>query len=347
MKISVLIPVYNGARTIQSTVESVLNQGRAADEIIVMDDGSTDDTYALLKSYVPRITLLQQENRGVAATRNALCAHASGDLITFLDADDLWHTKYLEFLHQLFTEHPTAVGFFTGHLNFEGYGAYTWNSDPLAAQPKVEVISGMDFLTRYNDSTGPFASASYCSVPGRVIRYLGKEPFCLNGVEDSYLCTTLPLLGSVVYAPAPLVAYRITSSSLSSDRLKMFGPWVDVFRLLEGRYKKQASADLLAEFGRAFASRRRQYGKLLMSSGQTSEARKQFWNAMGNSTSPSSIAKSLGWFAASCMPPWLQPKWPSVRREWKNADDAVMEDFHSALRSSSTLAVRPPSGNTR
>lgn len=317
MKISVLIPAYNASRTIQATLDSVLRQARPADEILVIDDGSTDDTLAILKSYSPRVTAFRQENRGVAATRNALCARATGDLIAFLDSDDLWHSGYLEFVCRLFDDHPSAVAFFTGHTNFEGHGNYEWKFDPLASPPKIEVISALDFLRRYNESTGYFASPSYLSVPRAVFQRLGKDPFCLDGVEDSYLCTTLPLLGSVVYASAPLAAYRITSASLSTDRVKMFGRWVSVFSLLEERYRDKAEKPLLREFALAFASKRRQYGKLLMSAGRATEARKQFREALANSTMPSSIAKSLGWLAASYMPRGLQPRWPSVRREWK------------------------------
>jgi|SRR5665213_556021 len=317
MKISSLIPVYNAQQTIQAALDSVLQQTRPADEIIVLDDGSTDDTPAILRSYVPRVTVLRQENRGVAATRNTLCARAKGDVIAFLDSDDLWHYRYLETVQQLFKDYPNAVGVFTGHVNFDGYRDYEWKVDPLATPAEVEVIEALAFLKAYNETTGQFASPSYLSVPKRVFQMLGDDPFRLDGVEDSYFCTTLPLLGDVVYAPAPLVAYRITDASLSADRLKMFAPWVEVFCLLKERYREQAEQPLLREFDLAFASRRRQYGKLLMAAGRRSEARTQFRVAVGSSLIPMSVAKSLGWLAASYMPGWLQPRWPSVRREWK------------------------------
>jgi len=219
----------------------------------------------------------------------------------------------------LYGDYPNAVAFFTGHVNFEGHGAYQWEFDPLNAAAEAEIISGLDFLRRYNETTGSFASSSYLSVPRRVLQRLGNEPFRLDGVADSYLCTTLPLLGAVVYASAPLVAYRITEASLSADRLKMFAPWVDVFRLLEERYREQAEKPVLREFELAFASRRRQYGKLLMAADRAPEARKQFRQAMFNSLIPSSMAKSLAWLLASYMPQRLQPKWPPLRRQWNTS----------------------------
>src|SRR5262249_35262860 len=144
MTITAVIPVYNGSRTIRATLDSVLQQTRFADQILVMDDGSTDDTFALLEVYAPRVTVFRQENRGVAAARNALCARATGDLIAFLDSDDLWHPKYLESLQQLFNSHPNAVGFFTGHVNFEGYSDYKWTVDPFNSPGRIEVLSALD-----------------------------------------------------------------------------------------------------------------------------------------------------------------------------------------------------------
>lgn len=316
MTISVVIPVYNGARTIEATLDSVIRQTRPADEILLMDDGSTDDTAETLKTYLGRVTVLRQENRGVAATRNTLCAQATGDLIAFLDHDDLWHRSYLESIERLAIQYPNAVAFFTGHVNFEGYGDCQWSHDPTGTPAEAEVISGLDFLRRYNETTGSFASTSYLSLPRHVLQGLGRQPFQLDGVDDSYLCTSLPLLGAVVYAPAPLVAYRITRESQSSDRLKTFGRWVDVFRLLEERYRDEAEKPLLREFELAFASKRRQYGKLLMSAGRSPEARTQFRQAAANSMQPASIVKSLGWLIASRLPRGFHPRWPSVRREW-------------------------------
>jgi glycosyltransferase involved in cell wall biosynthesis len=316
MTITTLIPVYNGSRTVRTALESVLRQTRPADEIIVLDDGSTDDTFQVLQPYRSRITLLRQTNQGVAAARNALCSHATGDLITFIDSDDIWHSRYLEVLENLVHKHPKAVAFFTGHVNFEGYGEYEWSLDPLSTPITIECLGAMDFLKRYNETTGQFGSPSYISVPRRVLLAFGNEPFRFSGVEDSYLCTTLPLLGGVVYASLPLVAYRITDESLSADRLKMFGPWVNIFCALEQRYRDTDEA-LKREFGRAFASRRRQYGKLLMAAGRESEAREEFRRSLGNSATPLSVAKSAWWLTASYMPRWLQPTWPSVRREWK------------------------------
>ena len=87
--VSVIIPVYNGAHHVGEAIESVLAQDYPLHEIIVADDGSTDDSPAVARSY-PGVTVLQLEHAGVSATRNAAVAASSGEWLGFLDADDWW-----------------------------------------------------------------------------------------------------------------------------------------------------------------------------------------------------------------------------------------------------------------
>lgn len=87
--VTALLPVFNGARFIGEAIESVLGQTYARIEIIVIDDGSTDETATIAARY-PAVTLLQTPNRGVSSARNTGLEHAKGELIAYLDADDLW-----------------------------------------------------------------------------------------------------------------------------------------------------------------------------------------------------------------------------------------------------------------
>lgn len=90
MLVSVIIPTYNRAKTIERTVNSVLAQTWKAIEIIVVDDGSTDQTPEILKGYGDKIRAIRQKNGGPAAARNTGIKAATGDIIAFLDSDDLW-----------------------------------------------------------------------------------------------------------------------------------------------------------------------------------------------------------------------------------------------------------------
>jgi glycosyltransferase involved in cell wall biosynthesis len=87
--ISVIIPVYNGGRFLAEAIESVLAQDLVPNEILVVDDGSTDDSLAVAQGFEPRICIVSQSNAGVAAARNTGLDHASGEFVAFLDADDL------------------------------------------------------------------------------------------------------------------------------------------------------------------------------------------------------------------------------------------------------------------
>lgn len=96
--ISVIIPAYNSARYIAETINSVLQQKHQFFELIVVDDGSTDNQNEIIQRFAKqdqRVRLIKQKNLGVAAARNTGIRHAKGNYLSFLDADDLWHTDNL------------------------------------------------------------------------------------------------------------------------------------------------------------------------------------------------------------------------------------------------------------
>jgi glycosyltransferase involved in cell wall biosynthesis len=96
LTVSVVIPAYNAAAYLRDALDSALAQTRPPDEIIVVDDGSTDDTAEMVARYGDRIRYIRQINRGVAAARNRGISEARGHWIAFLDADDLWYPPKLE-----------------------------------------------------------------------------------------------------------------------------------------------------------------------------------------------------------------------------------------------------------
>ena len=107
--ISVIIPAFNAATTIQRTIGTVLQQSFTAWELIVIDDGSTDRTAELVREIRDdRIRLYSIVNAGVAAARNFGIEHASGSFIAFLDADDWWMTEKLMDQHAALLEDPAA-----------------------------------------------------------------------------------------------------------------------------------------------------------------------------------------------------------------------------------------------
>lgn len=105
-QISVIIPTYNRAAYILEAVESAMRQTCKADEIIVVDDGSTDETARILAPLALQIRYLHQQNRGVGAARNAGAAVARGEYLAFLDSDDIWIEDKLERQIEAFRRFP-------------------------------------------------------------------------------------------------------------------------------------------------------------------------------------------------------------------------------------------------
>lgn len=106
-KISVVIPLYNKGFIISETLNSVLAQTFKDFEVVIVNDGSTDNGFEIVSKFSDeRIKLFQQENKGAAAARNLGIEKASGELIAFLDADDYWYPNHLEELHQLYIDFP-------------------------------------------------------------------------------------------------------------------------------------------------------------------------------------------------------------------------------------------------
>ena len=94
--VTVIIPTYNRARYVCQALDSVLNQTYRDFDVIVVDDGSTDETSQLLESYKDRVTCIRQDNQGRAAAKNAGLSHAQGKYVAFLDSDDIWCPDKLE-----------------------------------------------------------------------------------------------------------------------------------------------------------------------------------------------------------------------------------------------------------
>ncbi len=107
--VSVIIPTYNRGWILKETIDSVLAQDFTDFELIVVDDGSTDNTQSILSSYKEDIVVLRQDNKGVSSARNRGIVSASGQFIAFLDSDDLWLSQKLSVQVDFFNTNPDAL----------------------------------------------------------------------------------------------------------------------------------------------------------------------------------------------------------------------------------------------
>ncbi len=118
--VDVIIPAYNSGRFLREAIDSALAQDGIALRVIVIDDGSTDNTAELARSFGPRVTVLSQENRGCANARNSGMAVSTAPYIAFLDADDVWRPGKLARQIAVLSKHPSVGLVFTDMTTIQG-----------------------------------------------------------------------------------------------------------------------------------------------------------------------------------------------------------------------------------
>jgi glycosyltransferase involved in cell wall biosynthesis len=114
--VSVIIPAYNAERYLRRSIESVLSQNYAPIEVIVVDDGSSDDTASICQEYADQVTYIHQDNKGVSVARNRGIQESNGEFIAFLDADDWYLPNKLSDLTELLKQYPEAGGATASHI---------------------------------------------------------------------------------------------------------------------------------------------------------------------------------------------------------------------------------------
>jgi glycosyltransferase involved in cell wall biosynthesis len=159
MRTSVAIAAYNAEAYVAEAIDSVLSQSRPPEEVIVIDDGSNDRTRAILEGFGSRIVCLSQPNRGQAAALNRVVATATGDLLGFCDADDLWTPRKLELQIALIEKFEEIDAVFGQVRQFVSPDVPEQQQDML--RPAIEVLHGelklcMIIRRPIFDRLGPF-----------------------------------------------------------------------------------------------------------------------------------------------------------------------------------------------
>lgn len=208
LMISVIIPLYNKERYIVCTLLSVLNQTFSDFEIVVVDDGSTDNSVAEVgKIKDSRIRLIHQNNAGVSAARNRGIREAKGDLIAFLDADDEWKAEYLATQYSLSQKYPDCNVF---ACNYEHR-----NSDGIIIPT---IIRKLPFSCKDGILTNYFQVACYshppiCSISvmvrRKVIQAIGGFPVGIKSGEDLLTWARLAVRNKIAYCREVLAVYNL------------------------------------------------------------------------------------------------------------------------------------------
>ena len=256
--ISVIIPLYNGEKYVLRSVQSVLRQTYTDFEIIVVDDGSSDqgaERVAELKH--PQIRVVRQPNQGVSAARNAGIRAARYDLVAFLDADDEWLPSHLEEINKLSTAFPQCGVFGTAYYIQRGNEPrtlphiYKCPQQACVLTNYFEVASGADF---------PMQTSAY-AVRKEAMLAIGGYPVGIPSGEDILTMARLQTVCDFAYSPTPTSVYYLTADATKSKRFILWndpldGLFEDVYRkakhktgcrlFLSAWYKRRMTGAILA-----------------------------------------------------------------------------------------------------
>lgn len=308
--ISVVIPAYNAARTIRATLDSVFAQTARPLEVLVMDDGSTDGTSAIVGEFGGRVRLLRQSNHGAAAARNALFAAARGHWIAPLDADDAWHANYLQLQVEAKTEFPGAVACFTSYTDFHGAGdPPIWREE--RPQTTRMLVNGAEFIDRYFERSA-IALPSFSLLSRAWLRGLGETPLPndLSGAEDTFLWYRAALDGAICLTSASGGYYRVLPGSLSNDRAKAYLMRIRAVQRIQASCLQGRDPQWRARVRQHLHSSCRATAKYLAGDGNFGDARDQLWQSMKHGFD----AKSTLLLCLLVLPRAWQPSWPSRHR---------------------------------
>jgi glycosyltransferase involved in cell wall biosynthesis len=209
--ISVIIPLYNSEKTIRQTIESVLNQTFDDFELIVVDDGSTDSSLAIVCSITdPRLKVFSYPNAGACVARNRGFTHATGEFIAFLDADDQWTVdKLADQLAALRANPEAAVAYsWTTYVSESGKVIHTGHrvtvSDRQSAYTQLLIFNFLE------NGSNPLIQRS-------ALAEVGGFDESLQGSQDRDLYLRLAARYAFATVPKQQILYRMSSNSISAN----------------------------------------------------------------------------------------------------------------------------------
>ena len=221
IRISAVMPAYNAEKHIRRAIESIIKQSRPADEIIIVDDGSTDGTADIIRKYGDKIKYVYQENAGEAVARNRAIEEAACEWVAFLDADDEWLPENLEILEGVVTGNKNLVWAFGNFINC------SCETEKRSIAHKNEIpeylLGGKEFFSNYLAAFKEGFNA--CTISNifkkEIFDTIGKfTPGQQRGADTDMWLRIAYKYPQVGYVREPLAIYHkgITESMTSSHR---------------------------------------------------------------------------------------------------------------------------------
>lgn len=337
--VSVVIPTYQRSALCLEAVRSALGQTVRPAEVIVVDDGSTDDTAQVIGGLGPPVKYVYQKNSERGAARNRGVAEASQPFVAFLDSDDLWHRRHLEISLQLLASHPEAVLAFGRAIYVAADGTPVMAAPGPALEPGVadSFVAVRAFASR---AVGPPHSSV---VVRREI--VARERFCedrtLARAEDFELWMRIASRYSVVYSAKPTVFLRIDVANTSREAEAAYRAMTAALRYVE-------RDPLVVSAAGGALTRTRSYialecARLFATVGRRGDAVKLVTEALRHGAGRYSPLEVIRLGALIATPGPVAQRVRSLMRWWKARSLARMlaEDTEAAVSPSADRWARP------
>jgi GT2 family glycosyltransferase len=214
VQVSALIPVFNGGRYLAIAIDSALAQAGVTIEVIVVDDGSTDETPSILAGYGDRVVVVRQANRGLAAARNAGLAIARGEVVAFLDSDDTWEPEKSRQQLAYLEAHPDVGLISCDAFRMDAAGA---RGAPMLGDGARDLPAGRCLEALF---LGNFVLLPGVMVRQATLAAVGRFDETVPGVEDYDLWLRIAAVTGIAVLPRPLASYRSWPGQMSRDRLR-------------------------------------------------------------------------------------------------------------------------------
>ncbi len=297
MKVSVIIPVYNGELYVAKAIESVLSQTCPPEEIIVIDDGSTDDTPRIMERFGSDITVKRVENRGVSNARNVGLAMARGEAIAFLDHDDVWFRRKLEKQIELMRKFPEAGMVCCNYLvryerfknrlvrhysTLQNYRKLNFNR-PLKAHPFKLLVEG-NFI----------GTPSMVLIKKEVVDQVGLFNLTYQVGEDLDYFLRAALFTNFALLSETLSYKRTHHSNVTNDAVRFYESHREVLSQAIAENQTMVNAiDLADTCGLALAKNNYELGNVYYEQGFKKTAFRHYFQALAYSSSKVSVGLFL------------------------------------------------------